>query len=227
LYPYSKIAASEAAQCPTLLNNGFGDHRIEGIGDKHVPWVHNVRNTDMVIAVNDAAPMQLIRLFNEPAGTEFLVSRGVDPNLADKLDLLGISSVANLIAAVKFAKYYELTEEDLVLTMATDSMEMYGSRLREMDAADGALDAAEAAVAWGSLAHATTDLVEELTYYGKKRIHNLKYYTWVEQQGKTHQEIQSQWYDPAYWTSIPALAPEVDKRINEFNQRTGLLAGLG
>jgi len=226
LFPAAKIAACEAAQCPTLLNNGFGDHRLEGIGDKHVPWVHNVKNTDLLIAVDDEVVMKLIRLFNDPAGKEFLVSRGVDPKLADKLDLLGISSVGNVLAAIKFAKYFELTEEDLVLTIATDSMEMYGSRLREMEEARGRLDATASAIAWSALQHTAVDCLEELTYHGKKRVHNLKYYTWVEQQGKTYQEIQAQWYDPAYWTSIPALGPEVDKRIEEFNQRTGLLAQL-
>ena len=226
LFPTSKIAACEASQCPTLLNNGFGDHRIEGIGDKHVPWIHNVRNTDLIIAVDDEAAMKLVRLFNDPVGKEFLASQGVDPKLADKLDLLGISSVANTIAAIKFAKYYELAEDDLVLTMATDSMEMYGSRLREMDEKLGGLSAVDAGIAWSVLRHTTADLMEELTYQGKKRVHNLKYYTWVEQQGKTYQEIQAQWYDPDYWTSIPPSAAEVDKLIDEFNRRTGLLAGL-
>jgi len=226
IFPHSKIAACEASQCPTLLNNGFGEHRIEGIGDKHVPWVHNTKNTDMVIAVDDEVPMKLIRLFNEPAGREFLVSRGVDPAVVERLDQLGISSVANTIAAIKFAKYYELTEEDVVLTVATDSMEMYGSRLQEMEAAFGPLSVTDAASAWGVLQATGMDTMEELTYYGRKRLHNLKYYTWVEQQGKTFDEIQAQWYDPSYWTAIQTLAPEVDRRIDEFNQRTGLLAAL-
>jgi hypothetical protein len=65
--------------------------------------------------------------------------------------------------------------------------------------------------------------MEELGYYGRKRIHNLKYYTWVEQQGKTYDEIQAQWYDDDYWTSIPGKADEIDKLIEEFNERTGLL----
>ncbi|MGE4298042.1 MAG: pyridoxal-phosphate dependent enzyme [Desulfovibrionaceae bacterium] len=226
LYPHMKIAASEATQCPTLLNNGFGEHRIEGIGDKHVPWVHNTKNTDLVIAVDDEVPMQLIRLFNEPEGKDLLVAQGVDPRIVDNLHLLGISSVANTIAAIKFAKYYELTEEDVVLTVATDSMEMYGSRLRELTEAHGPMNLATAAMAFGALRRTGTDTMEELTYMGRKRLHNLKYYTWVEQQGKTFDEIQAQWYDESYWTSIPALAPEVDKRINAFNERTGLLAAL-
>ncbi|MFN2124585.1 MAG: pyridoxal-phosphate dependent enzyme, partial [Candidatus Promineifilaceae bacterium] len=107
-FPTSKIAASEALQCPTLLENGFGAHRIEGIGDKHVPWIHNVKNTDMVMAIDDAATMSLIRLFNEEVGQDFLVSQGVPTEFVEKLPLLGISSVANMLSSIKMAKYYEL-----------------------------------------------------------------------------------------------------------------------
>jgi hypothetical protein len=129
--------ASEALQCPTLLLNGFGAHRIEGIGDKHVPWIHNVKNTDMVVAIDDAATMALIRLFNEPAGSEYLVQQGVPTELVCQLPLLGISSIANLLSAIKFAKYYELTENDVVATLATDSMDLYRSRLGELEEAEG------------------------------------------------------------------------------------------
>jgi len=226
LYPTMKIAASEALQCPTLLNNGFGDHRIEGIGDKHVPWVHNARNTDMVIAIDDEIPMNLIRLFNEPKGKELLVAKGVPANIVDQLELLGISSVANTIGAIKFAKYYELGPEDVVLTVATDSMEMYGSRLLELDQEKGPLTDLDAAYALGRLHTTAIDNMEELTHYGRKRIHNLKYYTWVEQQGKTFDEIQAQWNDSSYWSATASLITEVDLRIHEFNSRTGLLANL-
>lgn len=226
LYPTVKIAASEALQCPTLLCNGFGEHRIEGIGDKHIPWVHNTRNTDMIIAIDDEIPMNLIRLFNDPAGKEYLVNRGVPAATVEGLDQLGISSVANTMAAIKYAKYYELGEEDVVLTVATDSMEMYGSRLEELDAEHGRFTETDAAYALGRLHTTGTDTMEELTYYGRKRIHNLKYYTWVEQQGKTVEEIQAQWNDRSYWSSIAALAPQVDRFIEEFNARTGLLKHL-
>jgi cysteine synthase len=113
-FPLSKIVASEALQCPTLLRNGFGEHRIEGIGDKHVPWIHNLKNTDMVVAVDDETPMNLIRLFNEPAGKSYLADRGIPDSLLNAMDLLGISSVGNLVTAIKFAKYYELGEHDIV-----------------------------------------------------------------------------------------------------------------
>jgi len=220
-----KVAACEALQCPTLLNNGFGAHRIEGIGDKHVPWVHNVRNTDMVIAVDDEVPMNLIRLFNEPAGIEALKENGVPPEIADNLHLLGISSVANMVSAIKFAKYYELGEDDVVLTVATDSMEMYQSRLAELTAEKGEYDARDAAYSRGMLAATAIDNMEELGYYDRKRIHNLKYYTWIEQQGMAFKDIQAQWYDETYWQDIQKLAPEVDRLINEFNAKTGLLEG--
>lgn len=226
LYPLSKIAASEALQCPTLLNNGFGAHRIEGIGDKHVPWIHNVKNTDMVMAVDDNAPMNLIRLFNEPAGQDYLAEQGVPADFVEKLPLMGISSVANMISAVKFAKYYELGAHDVVLTVATDSMEMYDSRIIELREELGEFGETEAAVAHQRYLLGTTiDYVEELGYYDRKRIHNLKYYTWVEQQGKTYDEIQAQWYDDDYWTGIQGTVDEIDEMINAFNERTGLLNG--
>ena len=110
-FPGSKIVAAEALQCPTLLQNGFGGHRIEGIGDKHVPWVHDCKETDFVVAVDDEATMRLLRLFNEGIGREALVASGVDADLVSKLDLLGISCIGNMIAAIKFAKYNELTDK--------------------------------------------------------------------------------------------------------------------
>jgi cysteine synthase A len=223
LFPDSKIAASEALQCPTLLANGFGAHRIEGIGDKHVPWVHNVRNTDMVVAVDDEASMSLIRLFNEPAGQAYLSKMGVPEALVSQLDLLGISGVANMLSCIKMARWYELGPNDVLLTVFTDSMDLYGSRLAELSAERGELDEVAAAAAYHRyLLGTTTDHVEELTYPTRKRIHNLKYYTWVEQQGKTYDEIQDQWYEPDYWTRVPACVDELDALIGEFNGRVGL-----
>jgi cysteine synthase len=214
----AKIAASEALQCPTLLMNGFGAHRIEGIGDKHVPWIHNVRNTDMVIAIDDAASMGVLRLFNEPAGHEYLASVGVPDAFMEQLPLLGISGIANMLSAIKFAKWYELTGDDVVVTVLTDSMEMYGSRVGELDEEEGGFTNADAAGAYHRYLMGTTvDWMAELGHYDRKRIHNLKYFTWVEQQGKTYEEIQAQWFDPGYWTAIQESAPAIDRHIEEFN----------
>ena len=203
-YPTSKIAAGEALQCPTLLANGFGAHRIEGIGDKHVPWIHNVRNTDMIIDVDDSNSMGIIRLFNEPVGQKYLRKKGVPTDIIEKLPLMGISSAANMIMAIKFAKYYELTEKDIVLTVFTDSMEMYSSRLKELEEEFGPYDETDAAIDYHrNLQALTTDYMQELSYRDKKRIHNLKYFTWVEQQGKDMEELNAQWYDSEnYWGNI-------------------------
>ena len=222
-FPGARTVAAEALQCPTLLRNGFGDHRIEGIGDKHVPWVHNVRATDAVAAVDDEDCMRLLRLFNEPAGRAFLAAAGVPETAVSKLGLLGISSICNTLAAIKAAKYWELDENDVVFTAFTDSEEMYTSRLEELTAERGAFTAVAAARAFtGSLERQSVDNFKELTYTDRKAIHNLKYYTWVEQQGKTHDEICAQW-DPEYWREL--FEDEVvvfDRLIEEFNTEVGL-----
>lgn len=224
LYPSSKITASEALQCPTLLNNGFGAHRIEGIGDKHVPWIHNIKNTDMVVAIDDAAALGIMRLFNEETGQEYLHGQGIAPALIQQLPNLGISGIANLLSAIKMAKYYEMNEHDVLLTVATDSMEMYRSRVQELQEEKGAFTELDAAANFHRyLLGVTTDHTQELTYQDRKRIHNLKYYTWVEQQGRTFEEIQAQWYDDDYWTSLRGRAAAIDRLIEAFNHRTGLL----
>jgi cysteine synthase len=216
-FPGSRIAVSEALQCPTLLMNGFGGHRIEGIGDKHVPWIHNVRNTDTVIAVDDEHTVRLLRLFNEPQGKRSLEERGVPSALVERLDLLGISSIGNVIAAIKFAKYYELDEHDIVLTVFTDSLELYGSRLKELEDERGVYDERDALRDTELLKSIATDWVLDLGHYDRKRIHNLKYYTWIEQQGRDVDELNAQWYDRSYWKNIQRLAPEIDSLIEEFN----------
>jgi cysteine synthase len=227
LYPASRIAAGEALQCPTLLNNGFGAHRIEGIGDKHVPWIHNIKNTDLVIAIDDRNVMGILRLFNEPAGQEYLKQQGVPVNLIEQLPLLGISGIANMLQAVKFAKYYELTNRDIVLTVFTDSMELYGSRLAEIEAEFGAYTVQDAAIDYHrNLQAVTVDYMQELTYYERKRIHNLKYYTWVEQQGRDMEELNAQWYDDDYWEGVHNQVGQLDDLIKAFNQRTELLESL-
>jgi cysteine synthase len=224
LFPGSKIIASEALQCPTLLNNGFGAHRIEGIGDKHVPWIHNIKNTDLVVAIDDNAVVNITRLFNEPAGRKYLVRKGVPEDVVNRLDLMGFSGIANMLSAIKFAKYYELGPNDVVLTILTDSMQLYGTRLDEYRQQMGEFDDFAAAEAFGrDLQGLTTDHLEELSYEGRKRVHNLKYYTWVEQQGKTYPEIQAQWYDPCYWTDVQKQAAQIDEQITEFNERVGLV----
>jgi hypothetical protein len=227
IFPTSKIIASEALQCPTLLENGFGSHRIEGIGDKHVPWIHNIKNTDLVVAIDDNAVVNIMRLFNEPAGQKYLAKKGVPQETIESLDLLGFSGIANTLSAIKFAKYYELGEDDVVLTILTDSMELYGSRITEYREKLGEFDEFDAAETYARYLHGVTiDNLLELSYEERRRVHNLKYYTWVEQQGRTYEELNAQWYDPNYWTDLQSQIPVFDELINEFNDRAGVLKSL-
>jgi hypothetical protein len=223
-FPGSKLISSEALQCPTLLENGFGGHRIEGIGDKHIPWIHNVKNTDFVVAIDDEDPMHLIRLFNDPIGKKFLRSIGLSEDYVNQLELLGISGVANMLSAIKFAKYYELTGSDVVLTVLTDSMEMYQTRLQELNKEFGPYTPTQAAVDHNRhLLGVKTDAMLELGYRDRKRIHNLKYFTWIEQMGLSVDELDRQWYDyDNYWGSIHGLVPAIDQLIVEFNDAVGL-----
>lgn len=223
-FPTSKIIASEALQCPTLLENGFGAHRIEGIGDKHIPWIHNVKNTDMVVGIDDNSVVNVMRLFNEPAGKKHLAHKGVSEAVISQLNLLGFSGIANMLSAVKFAKYHELGEKDIVLTVLTDSMELYGTRIEEYRQESGEFTEIDAAETFARDLHGeSTDHLIDLTYAEKRRIHNLKYYTWVEQQGRSYEEIMDQWYAPDYWTGYQSQVEEFDALITEFNERVGLL----
>lgn len=225
-YPSVRVVATEALQCPTLLQFGFGAHRIEGIGDKHVPWVHNVRNTDMVVAVDDEQTMQLMRLFNEPAGREYLQKIGLKSELIENLSMLGISGICNLVAAIRTAKYYEMSGRDVLFTPLTDSMDMYGSRMAEMQQQEGGFSAEKATATYARyLLGAGIEHMRELTYQDRKALHNFKYFTWVEQQGKSSAELNQLW-DPDFWTETFSQAAEWDKLITEFNERTGVLASL-
>jgi cysteine synthase len=223
-YPSMKIAAGEALQCPTMLLNGFGAHGIEGIGDKHIPWIHNVKNTDMVIAVDDNDTKNIMRLFNEKEGQLYLKDIGVSETIVEKLPLLGISSIANMLMSIKLAKHYELTSKDLILTVFTDSMELYQSRLKEMSTDFGSYKRNDAIKhTHANLYGQKIDNMLELDYYGRKRIHNLKYFTWIEQQGRDLDELNRQWEDQSYWETIQSLTKPMDELIKEFNNKVGLI----
>jgi cysteine synthase/uncharacterized coiled-coil protein SlyX len=227
-FPGSKIVASEALQCPTLLLNGYGDHRIEGIGDKHVPWIHNVRNTDLVTAIDDEACVSLVRLFNEAEGQKFLQGRGIPEKFIQNLPLLGISGIGNLLSAIKFAKYYGLSGRDIILTVLTDSMQLYGTRVEEMRQARGAYTQLHAAGDYHRyLMGEGTENLLELGNLDRRRIHNLKYFTWIEQQKKSLEELNAQWNEfPEFWDRIHRQMEEMDLLTEEFNKRTEVLENL-
>ncbi len=227
-HPDIKVAAVEALQCPTLYQFGFGSHRIEGIGDKHVPWIHNVRNTDVVIAVDDEQVMQLLRLFNEDAGRAYLVKQGVPAEAVGRLDALGISSICNLVAAIMEARHYRLGPRDVIFLPLTDSMELYGSRKKEMAEAEGAYSEKKAADHFARyLQQIKPDTMRELSEFDRKALHNFKYFTWVEQQGRTSDDLRRLW-DADFWTELFAQeqVEEWDGMIAQFNDAAGLLKEL-
>ena len=223
----AKVVAVEALECPTMLDNGFGAHNIQGIGDKHIPLIHNVMNTDLVVGISDRATDQLSVLFADPDGLEYLrLRRQVpDPVLAC-LPAFGLSSVCNILAAVKVAKYLRLGPDDVVLTVATDGAAMYGSERERVTARDfpagfGVLDAAEVFGRW-MLGLGTDDLLET-RLADRTRIFNLGYYTWVEQQGISLADFEAR-RDQRFWVGLRDLLPAWDAMIEEFNERTGLAA---
>jgi cysteine synthase len=188
--------------------------------------VHNVRNTDVVAAVDDEQCMSLLRLFNEDEGMKFLAGAGVAPELVAQLPLVGISSVCNLVAAIQTAKHFELDGRDILVTPLTDSMELYASRIQELRDERGPYPRERAARDFSRyLEGIGIDHLQELTYPDRKRLHNLKYFTWVEQQGKTSEELAELW-EPDFWTATFAQAAQWDDLIRDFNRRTGVLAGL-
>jgi cysteine synthase len=219
LHPHIKVVASEALQCPTLLMNGFGGHRIEGIGDKHVPWVHNVKNTDVVTAIDDEDCMRLFRLFNEKEGLSFLKAEGFDDEFIANLNMIGISGIGNILSAIKTAKHFEMTGDDVIFTLATDSAQMYTSRLEELHAEKGDYSQLQAAKDYEKcMLGQKTDNMKELTYNDRKAIHNLKYFTWVEQQAKEIEDLNQLWYDREIWDKLFHQVDKWDEMIIEFNE---------
>ena len=228
-YPHLKLGVGEALQCPTILNNGFGGHRIEGIGDKHIPWIHNVKNTDMAVAIDDEDSQRLLRLFNTPEGQDYLRNTlKLDPALVERLTWLGISGIANVLCCIKMAKYYEFTSRDVVGTVLTDSAVMYRSRIQELNDQFGAYTGEEARLDHNlHILGLKTDNLIELTYADRKRVHHLKYYTWVEQQGKDMHDLNALWYDTeGTWDAVHAQAKDLDALINAFNEESGVLKNL-
>ena len=210
----------EAVECPTLLYNGYGEHNIQGIGDKHVPLIHNVMATDFVIGVSDAASDNLNLLFNTTVGRQFLARRlGLDQQALAALGDLGLSSIANILGAIKYARYMDLTADDAVLTVATDGADLYTTELgiTEMEMRPRSFDELAAAEVFGRYLYgAATDHTVELDRRGRERIFNLGYYTWVEQQGIELADFDAR-RDQAWWDGLMDLIPVWDGMIDDFN----------
>jgi cysteine synthase len=212
-HPGCATVAVEPVQCPTLYNVGFGAHRIEGIGDKHVTWIHNVWATDLLVCVDDQDCLDGLELLQE--GPDALASEGVDAELAASwVDLFGISGVCNVLAAIKAARYYGLGPKDAVVTVATDGFDRYPSVLERLRKERGTMNREEARRRLSVFRGQKSDGILEGTREVRRRWHNQKYFTWVEQQGKTVDDLRAQ-EDPAFWISHQERAKVIDRRIVE------------
>lgn len=220
----TKIAAVEAAECPTMLCNGYGEHNIQGIGDKHIPLIHNVMNTDVVIAVSDAASDSLNLLFRSEVGRRYLTGRRkIDPALVRQFDDIGISGLANVVAAIKLAKHLDYGPSDVVMTVATDSAAMYGSESESYVARryPGGIDEVNAGEIFSRhLEGVADDGVLELRHVDRKRVFNLGYYTWVEQQGISVENFDRR-KSQDFWEGLVGGIPAWDRLIQEFNAEVG------
>ncbi|MGH7536946.1 MAG: pyridoxal-phosphate dependent enzyme, partial [Gemmatimonadales bacterium] len=212
-FPGAAVVAVEPVQCPTLYDVGFGAHRIEGIGDKHVTWIHNVWATDLLVCVDDLECLQGLQLLQE--GTETLVREGVEAERAGSwVGLFGISGVCNVLAAITAARHYGYGPKDAVVTVATDGFDRYPSVLRRLDREGGPMDGEEAKRRLALFRERKREGILVGTPTTRRRWHNQKYFTWVEQQGKTAAELRAQ-EDPAFWTAHQERAGEIDRRIRE------------
>ncbi len=209
-----KIVGLEPIQCPTLYNNGYGAHDIQGIGDKHVTWIHNVMNMDAIMCLDDVECKKGLQLLSEEAGMETLHKRFRVPtgDVETMSTLFGISGVCNVLGAIKTAKFYGLTARDTIVTIATDWMDRYYSVMAEMTRTYGAMDEAEATARAHIFLDQKTDWIKEGTVDARRQWHNLKYYTWVEQQGKRVEELNAQ-LDPEWWLVHQQRVSEIDAKL--------------
>jgi cysteine synthase len=211
--PDLRIVALEPVQCPTLYSVGFGGHRIEGIGDKHVTWIHNVWAIDLLLCIDDLECLEGLQLLQE--GTAVLQAEGIDPGLARSwVDFFGVSGVCNVLGAIRAARHYGFGPREAVVTVATDGFDRYPSVLRRLDEEGGRMDADRARRRLDVFRVRDSALRLEGTSESRRRWHNQKYFTWVEQQGKTVEELRAQ-EDPSWWVSHQERAHDIDRRIRD------------
>ncbi len=221
-FPETKVVTLEPIQCPTISMNGYGGHDIQGIGDKHVTWIHHVTNSDAVVAVDDMESKKGLQLLTDEVGKSFLKEFMNDKDVEELSTIFGISGVANVLGAIKVAKMYGFGPNDNIVTIATDTIDRYRSVMADLDKMYGKMDRAEAKARYESIFMGVkTDWFFEGTLESRRRWHNLKYYTWVEQQGKTVEELNEQLKEE-YWLKQQAMVQETDKLILEYREREGI-----
>jgi cysteine synthase len=221
----SRTVAVEPIECPTMLYNGYGEHNIQGIGDKHIPLIQNIMNTDIIVGVSDESCDHLNVLFNTDAGREYLTGRrGLDSKAVESLAVLGLSGIANVLAAIKTARLLDLGPDDALITVATDSGALYVSERKKTEKADFP-DGFDRVSAGEVYARHVLGLGEEhmleMTHLDRRRVFNLGYYTWVEQQGVPIEDFEKR-RDQRFWEGLQEILPVWDAMIEEFNGQTGV-----
>jgi len=208
-FPECRVVGVEPVQCPTLYNVGYGAHAIEGIGDKHVTWIHNVRNMDLLVCIDDEACLKGLQLLQE--GRDVLGSElGLQQDFLESIDgVFGISGVCNVLAAIKAANHYDMDEGDVVFTVATDGFDRYPSVMRRLDQNEGPMTADIAKERIAIFREPDQEWLLDGTLAVRRRWHNQKYFTWVEQQGMTVEELEALW-EPETWESEVDRVPELD-----------------
>jgi len=218
VWPEHKIVGLEPIQCPTLFSNGYGGHDIQGIGDKHVTWIHNVNNMDALMCIDDLECKKGLQLLTEEAGWRVMTREyGIpEEQVRNMAETFGISGVCNVLGAIKTAKFYGLGKDDVVVTILTDAIDRYHSVMDQLTATYGKMDDTEAKVRLVSIFHGQKlDWIMEGTRQARARWHNLKYYTWVEQQGKTVEELNAQ-RNPEFWLAEQAKVAEIDAKLRSI-----------
>ena len=210
-----KIIGLEPIQCPTLYWNGYGGHDIQGIGDKHVTWIHHVTNLDAVMCIDDLESKMGLQLLTEAPGWKMMSAKyGMDEDQIKRLsEIFGISGVCNVLGAIKTARFYNLGRDDLIVTICTDAMDRYHSVMNQLNRSHGPMDTVAAEVRLVSIFHKQKlDWVVEGTRHNRQQWHNLKYFTWVEQQGKTIEALNAE-LQPEFWEAEQARVETIDRLI--------------
>ena len=176
-------------------------------------------NTDFVVGISDQATNNLNMIFNTEEGKKFLISKkNLNTDFVNRLPEFGFSTIANILASIKLAKYMKLGSDDAIITVATDGADLYLSELEKTkEEFKGIYDETVCAEIFGQhLKGITTDHTLELNQREKERIFNLGYYTWVEQQGININDFEKR-RDQAFWNTHYNHMLSLDNQIKEFN----------
>ncbi len=216
-WPDLKIVGLEPIQCPTLYNNGYGSHDIQGIGDKHVTWIHHVTNMDAIMCIDDSQCLKGLELLTDETGRRTLEDQcGISPGKVSAMArIFGISGICNVLGAIKAARHYGLGPSATILTICTDDVGRYRSVMLLAKERFGLMDESEATARVRIFHEQDTGWIRNGDPDHRRQWHNLKYYTWVEQQGKSVAELDAQ-LDEEWWLAEQDRVSGIDDDIRKI-----------